>query len=61
MCIRDRRKLAIEQPALVGGGAPAAAARAASPAAAGVGSLVDAMFWLTVLNVAIAALWRSYS
>ncbi|MBK8868160.1 MAG: hypothetical protein IPN45_08925 [Actinomycetales bacterium] len=56
-----QRKLAIEQPALVGGGAPAAAARAASPAAAGVGSLVDAMFWLTVLNVAIAALWRSYS
>ncbi len=44
--------------------AAAAAPVAGSPspvATASVGSLVDGVFWLTVLNVAIAALWRSYS
>ena len=53
-----QRKLAAAEPATASLAAPA---RTASPAAAGLGSLVDAVFWLTVLNVAIAALWRSYS
>ncbi len=44
----------------------ATATTAATPAASvpgqsGVGSLADAAFWLAVLNVCIAALWRSYS
>lgn len=49
---------------LVGASAPGAtgaAAGSAPTASAGPGSLVDVAFWLTVLNVAIAVLWRSYS
>ncbi|MBK8756734.1 MAG: hypothetical protein IPM08_06320 [Actinomycetales bacterium] len=49
--VRQRRAAAAAPVA----GAPSAAATAS------VGSLVDGVFWLTVLNVAIAALWRSYS
>ncbi len=41
----------------------AGSSASASPQAtvAGAGGLVDLAFWLAVLNVAIAVLWRSYS
>lgn len=35
--------------------------RKQGPSGEGAGSLLDAAAWLAVLNVAIAALWRSYS
>lgn len=56
-----QRKLAMtaSTPSSVTG--PAARTAAPAPAPGGVASLADAAFWLTVLNVCIAVLWRSYS